>query len=60
EEIEEKMCGRGSRHRQVVDYSDSRTEKQWLKTLKAIEEGTLEEIEEKMFGRGSRHRKEGD
>uniref|UniRef100_A0A8C3Q798 Uncharacterized protein n=1 Tax=Geospiza parvula TaxID=87175 RepID=A0A8C3Q798_GEOPR len=45
EEEEEKMFGRGSRHRKEVDYSDSLTEKQWLK---AIEEGTLEEIEEEV------------
>lgn len=45
EEEAEKMFGRGSRHRREVDYSDSLTEKQWLK---AIEEGTLEEIEEEV------------
>uniref|UniRef100_A0AAR2JKJ5 SWI/SNF related, matrix associated, actin dependent regulator of chromatin, subfamily a, member 4 n=1 Tax=Pygocentrus nattereri TaxID=42514 RepID=A0AAR2JKJ5_PYGNA len=49
EEEEEKMFGRGSRQRKEVDYSDSLTEKQWLK---AIEEGTLEEIEEEV-----RHKK---
>ncbi|XP_073809536.1 transcription activator BRG1 isoform X6 [Danio rerio] len=49
EEEEEKMFGRGSRQRKEVDYSDSLTEKQWLK---AIEDGTLEEIEEEV-----RHRK---
>uniref|UniRef100_A0A8U8BRS9 Uncharacterized protein n=1 Tax=Geospiza parvula TaxID=87175 RepID=A0A8U8BRS9_GEOPR len=61
EEEEEKMFGRGSRHRKEVDYSDSLTEKQWLKVgphlaaggtwwwhLMAIEEGTLEEIEEEV------------
>uniref|UniRef100_A0AAZ3PXZ7 Transcription activator BRG1 n=1 Tax=Oncorhynchus tshawytscha TaxID=74940 RepID=A0AAZ3PXZ7_ONCTS len=67
EEEEEKMFGRGSRQRKEVDYSDSLTEKQWLKvrgqgsdyTLGlvysfdvAIEEGTLEEIEEEV-----RHKK---
>lgn len=31
EEEEEKMFGRGSRSRKEVDYSDSLTEKQWLK-----------------------------
>lgn len=31
EEEEEKMFGRGSRQRKEVDYSDSLTEKQWLK-----------------------------
>uniref|UniRef100_A0A8C2AY68 SWI/SNF related, matrix associated, actin dependent regulator of chromatin, subfamily a, member 4a n=1 Tax=Cyprinus carpio TaxID=7962 RepID=A0A8C2AY68_CYPCA len=45
EEEEEKMFGRGSRQRKEVDYSDSLTEKQWLK---AIEEGTLDEIEEEV------------
>lgn len=33
EEEEEKMFGRGSRHRKEVDYSDSLTEKQWLKVF---------------------------
>uniref|UniRef100_A0A673CSN8 SWI/SNF related, matrix associated, actin dependent regulator of chromatin, subfamily a, member 4 n=1 Tax=Sphaeramia orbicularis TaxID=375764 RepID=A0A673CSN8_9TELE len=46
EEEEEKMFGRGSRQRKEVDYSDSLTEKQWLK------EGTLEEMEEEV-----RHKK---
>uniref|UniRef100_A0A7N8XGY0 Transcription activator BRG1-like n=1 Tax=Mastacembelus armatus TaxID=205130 RepID=A0A7N8XGY0_9TELE len=45
EEEEEKMFGRGSRQRKEVDYSDSLTEKQWLK-------GTLEEMEEEV-----RHKK---
>ncbi|XP_053354357.1 transcription activator BRG1 isoform X1 [Clarias gariepinus] len=49
EEEAEKMFGRGSRQRKEVDYSDSLTEKQWLK---AIEEGTLDEIEEEV-----RHKK---
>ncbi|XP_034386499.1 transcription activator BRG1 isoform X4 [Cyclopterus lumpus] len=49
EEEEGKLFGRGSRQRKEVDYSDSLTEKQWLK---AIEEGTLEEIEEEV-----RHKK---
>ena len=31
EEEEEKIFGRGSRARKEVDYSDSLTEKQWLK-----------------------------
>uniref|UniRef100_A0A674D196 SWI/SNF related BAF chromatin remodeling complex subunit ATPase 4 n=1 Tax=Salmo trutta TaxID=8032 RepID=A0A674D196_SALTR len=56
EEEEEKMFGRGSRQRKEVDYSDSLTEKQWLKVRGqgsgAIEEGTLEEIEEEV-----RHKK---
>ncbi|CDQ85920.1 unnamed protein product [Oncorhynchus mykiss] len=49
EEEEEKMFGRGSRQRKEVDYSDSLTEKQWLK---AIEDGNLEDLEEEV-----RHKK---
>ncbi|XP_051953715.1 probable global transcription activator SNF2L2 isoform X4 [Xyrauchen texanus] len=45
EEEEEKIFGRGSRHRRDVDYSDALTEKQWLR---AIEDGNLEEIEEEI------------
>ncbi|XP_030644695.1 putative global transcription activator SNF2L2 isoform X2 [Chanos chanos] len=45
EEEEEKMFGRGSRHRRDVDYSDALTEKQWLR---AIEDGNLEEMEEEI------------
>ncbi|KAL6110140.1 smarca4 [Pungitius sinensis] len=55
EEEEEKMFGRGSRQRKEVDYSDSLTEKQWLKSVfpvQAIEEGTLDEIEDEV-----RHKK---
>ncbi|XP_034386484.1 transcription activator BRG1 isoform X2 [Cyclopterus lumpus] len=55
EEEEGKLFGRGSRQRKEVDYSDSLTEKQWLKSvspMQAIEEGTLEEIEEEV-----RHKK---
>ncbi|XP_077101693.1 SWI/SNF-related matrix-associated actin-dependent regulator of chromatin subfamily A member 4 isoform X4 [Siphateles boraxobius] len=60
EEEEEKMFGRGSRQRKEVDYSDSLTEKQWLKSdvsnrclfSQAIEDGTLDEIEEEV-----RHKK---
>lgn len=37
EEEEEKMFGRGSRHRKEVDYSDSLTEKQWLKVFPGCE-----------------------
>lgn len=44
-EDEEKIFGRGSRHRRDVDYSDALTEKQWLR---AIEDGNLEEIEEEI------------
>ncbi|KAI7813320.1 putative global transcription activator SNF2L2, partial [Triplophysa rosa] len=45
EEDEDKIFGRGSRHRRDVDYSDALTEKQWLR---AIEDGNLEEIEEEI------------
>uniref|UniRef100_A0A672LWI8 Probable global transcription activator SNF2L2 n=1 Tax=Sinocyclocheilus grahami TaxID=75366 RepID=A0A672LWI8_SINGR len=59
EEEEEKIFGRGSRHRRDVDYSDALTEKQWLRlsthrcnltmtTVEAIEDGNLEEIEEEI------------
>lgn len=41
EEEEDKLFGRGSRQRKEVDYSDSLTEKQWIK---AIEEGNLDEV----------------
>lgn len=42
---EDKIFGRGSRHRRDVDYSDALTEKQWLR---AVEDGNLEEIEEEI------------
>ncbi|CAG2107217.1 unnamed protein product [Medioppia subpectinata] len=42
EEEDDKLFGRGSRQRKEVDYSDSLTEKQWLK---AIEDGNLDELE---------------
>uniref|UniRef100_A0AAQ5YMR5 SWI/SNF related, matrix associated, actin dependent regulator of chromatin, subfamily a, member 2 n=1 Tax=Amphiprion ocellaris TaxID=80972 RepID=A0AAQ5YMR5_AMPOC len=60
EEEEEKMFGRGSRCRRDVDYSDTLTEKQWLRVNyhehiqhcrtvgKAIEDGNLEEMEEEI------------
>ncbi|XP_032481131.1 LOW QUALITY PROTEIN: transcription activator BRG1 [Phocoena sinus] len=57
EEEEEKMFGRGARHRKEVDYSDSLTEKQWLK---AIEEGTLEEIEEEVRQKKSSRKRKRD
>ncbi|KAG7318319.1 hypothetical protein KOW79_018074 [Hemibagrus wyckioides] len=66
EEEKEKMFPRGSRHRRDVDYSDTLTEKQWLR---AIEDGNLEEMEEEIrlkkrkrrrhMDKGSR-REEGD
>lgn len=39
EEEEEKMFGRGSRQRKEVDYSDSLTEKQWLKVISLMRKG---------------------
>ncbi|XP_060001130.1 transcription activator BRG1 isoform X20 [Lagenorhynchus albirostris] len=76
EEEEEKMFGRGSRHRKEVDYSDSLTEKQWLKKNErkyiqdiiskkmsrdvAIEEGTLEEIEEEVRQKKSSRKRKRD
>ena len=43
EDNEERLFGRGSRHRKEVDYSETLTEREWMK---AIEDGTLEETEE--------------
>ncbi|GFS49742.1 hypothetical protein NPIL_418531 [Nephila pilipes] len=43
DEEDDKIFGRGNRQRKEVDYSDSLTEKQWLK---AIEDGNLEEIDQ--------------
>uniref|UniRef100_UPI0035901964 transcription activator BRG1 isoform X2 n=1 Tax=Myxine glutinosa TaxID=7769 RepID=UPI0035901964 len=54
EEEEEKLFGRGSRQRKEVDYSDSLTEKQWLK---AIEDGNLEVLEEEVRVKKSRKRR---
>ena len=44
EDQAERMFGRGSRSRKTVDYSETLTERQWIR---AIEDGTLEEEEEK-------------
>lgn len=41
EEEEEKMFGRGSRQRKEVDYSDSLTEKQWLKVVCLVDGAEL-------------------
>uniref|UniRef100_A0A8C4QRL6 SWI/SNF related BAF chromatin remodeling complex subunit ATPase 2 n=1 Tax=Eptatretus burgeri TaxID=7764 RepID=A0A8C4QRL6_EPTBU len=54
EEEEEKLFGRGSRQRKEVDYSDSLTEKQWLK---AIEEGNLDVLEEEVRIKKARKRR---
>ena len=40
---EERLFGRGSRQRREVDYSETLTEREWLK---AVEDGTLEQVEE--------------
>lgn len=53
EEEEEKMFGRGSRQRKEVDYSDSLTEKQWLKvvllTLMGLERNRTFLLSEEIF-----------
>ena len=52
---DEKVFGRGSRPRKDVDYTDSLTEKQWLR---AIEDGNLDDIEEEAkVTRGDKDRK---
>jgi len=57
EESAEKLFGRGSRQRKEVDYSESLTEKEWLR---AVDDGIdPEEIEEKRR-RQKRKRKGGD
>ena len=45
------LLGRGGRHRKEVDYSDSLTEKEWLK---AIEDGTLGTDQDKRRRRKTR------
>ncbi|BFZ16660.1 hypothetical protein BsWGS_19698 [Bradybaena similaris] len=45
EDEEDKLFGRGNRARKEVDYSDSLTEKQWLR---AIEDGNLDEVVEEI------------
>lgn len=54
EEEEDKIFGRGSRQRKDVDYSDSLTEKQWLK---AIEDGNYEELDYTGPSRSARRKK---
>lgn len=44
EDQAERLFGRGSRSRKTVDYSETLTERQWIR---AIEDGNLEEEEEK-------------
>ena len=53
EEEEDKLFGRGSRQRKEVDYSDSLTEKQWLK---AIEDGNIDELDTPEKSRPERER----
>lgn len=59
EEEEERFFGRGNRQKKDVDYSDSLTEKEWLKAIGAMEEeGNVqdddEEEEASTSGRGSK------
>lgn len=54
EEEEDKLFGRGSRQRKEVDYTDSLTEREWMK---AIEEGSLDELELKTRQKKGRKRK---
>ncbi|GAB6028975.1 putative global transcription activator SNF2L2 [Chamberlinius hualienensis] len=53
-EDEERIFGRGTRQRKDIDYSDSLTEKEWLK---AIEDGDLEELEVKKKQKRTRKRR---
>lgn len=54
EDQEERLFGRGSRSRKTVDYTETLTERQWIR---AIEDGTLEEVEEV---KKQRKKKKGD
>ncbi|KAG8224506.1 hypothetical protein J437_LFUL004989 [Ladona fulva] len=58
EEEEERYYGRGSRQRKEVDYTDSLTEKEWLK---AIDEGVdeFEEVEKKFRKKTRKRRRKG-
>lgn len=58
EDQEERMFGRGVRSRKTVDYSETLTDRQWIR---AIEDGTLEEVEElKKKRKKRRHDKDED
>nr|CAB3266379.1 probable global transcription activator SNF2L2 [Phallusia mammillata] len=58
EEEADKLFGRGSRVRKEVDYSESLTDKEWLR---AVEDGIdLDELEEKKKNKKQRKRKRGD
>jgi SWI/SNF-related matrix-associated actin-dependent regulator of chromatin subfamily A protein 2/4 len=54
---EERYYGRGSRHRKEVDYSDSLTEKEWLKVIGAVDEEGLEEDGDDKKGRRRRKKR---
>ncbi|KAH9515427.1 Transcription activator BRG1 [Bulinus truncatus] len=54
EDEEDKLFGRGNRARKEVDYSDSLTEKQWLR---AIEDGNLDEVVEEVSQRSKKPKK---
>merc|ERR1719513_36020 len=55
EESAEKLFGRGSRQRKEVDYSESLTEKEWLR---AVDDGLdPDELEEKMRQQKKRKRR---
>nr|CAD7453329.1 unnamed protein product [Timema tahoe] len=64
EEEEECFLGRGSRQRKEVDYSDSLTEKEWLKAIdeagEDFEEEEEEEEEEKKSRKKTRKRRRKD
>lgn len=57
EDQEERMFGRGSRSRKTVDYSETLTERQWIR---AVEDGTLEEVEEEKKKRKKRSKHDRD
>lgn len=58
EDQEERLFGRGSRSRKTVDYSETLTERQWVR---AIEDGNLEEVEEmKKQRKRKKHDKDDD
>ncbi|XP_021942672.1 ATP-dependent helicase brm [Zootermopsis nevadensis] len=63
EEEEENYLGRGSRQRKEVDYSDSLTEKEWLKAIDEAGEDYEEEEEEeekKLRKKTRKRRKKGE
>ncbi|KAJ4436030.1 hypothetical protein ANN_18657 [Periplaneta americana] len=63
EEEEENYLGRGSRQRKEVDYSDSLTEKEWLKAIDEAGEDFEEEEEEeekKLRKKTRKRRKKGE